>query len=55
MRRNTMMKVNLTSGNTLDAHEVKCNGYTFDLLDRNGDKLNTVGSPLVETIEPFDR
>jgi len=46
-----MMKVNLRSGATLDAHEIEVGQHTISLLDRNGDKMNAVGQPLVESIE----
>lgn len=46
-----MMKVNLNSGAVLDAHEIEVGQHTIELIDRNGDTLNKVGQPLVESIE----
>jgi len=46
-----MLKIELTSGKMLDAETVEMNSHTVELLDRNGDVLNRVGHPLVESIE----
>jgi hypothetical protein len=46
-----MLKINLNSGAVLDAHEIEHEGYVFKLLDRNGDVMDHVGQPLVDSIE----
>jgi hypothetical protein len=46
-----MMKVNLRSGKTLDAETVEVNQHTLVLKDRNGDIMNRVGQPIVESFE----
>lgn len=46
-----MMKVNLRSGKTLDAHRIEPDGHATKLLDRNGDVMNHVGDCLIESIE----
>lgn len=46
-----MMKVNLNSGATLDAESVEVSQHTLVLKDRNGDIMDRVGQPLVESIE----
>jgi len=46
-----MMKVNLQSGVTLDAQTVEVDQHTLVLKDRNGDTLNRVGQPLVDSVE----
>ena len=45
-----MMKIELTSGKALDAHEIEVEQHTIKLLDRNGDTMDHVGQPLVDSI-----
>jgi hypothetical protein len=46
-----MMKINLRSGKTLDAEKIETGQHAYKLLDRNGDVMNHLGKPLVESIE----
>lgn len=45
------VKVTLRSGSVLDAEKVTVEEYVVRLHDRNGDVMDNVGQPLVDSIE----